>query len=457
MSRFSSFCVVLLVLIAGCTGPVQETSQVSARSESTTKADTDVKTTTEDSSGLREGLVGVNETDVFRKVKQLLSVEASSPALTVRRNESLRRVRSTPSQFARVLGVTSAMRDQASPVRGRTTRNGVIELSVSEAADATDVRTLLVHEYVHSIQLQRASYQTVRRVGVESSMRARLAVTEGAAVYVTQQYAARHDGVRNQRESVCEMYDDGAPATKLALNPYCVGAHYIEDRVDSADEIAAVYEDPPRTTEQVRHGLDPSTEPARPMAVAAKSTEEWTVTNAGLPTGLKRQGELWTYTVLTTYLPEGRADRAATGWGNDTVVKYGNGSETNWVWVTRWDDPDEADEFSSAMQVYVEAAEANATTDAAFELVRANETVVVLVTGSEAFVTEASIAMDEGTVVLRPPDGRTNSTPPVVRSPNARTDSTASAVEHRAPRSHSSVGIRNAIDPDTGPIEQVDE
>ncbi|NHN40805.1 hypothetical protein G9C85_04040 [Halorubellus sp. JP-L1] len=233
-------------------------------------------------------------------------------------------------------------------------------------------------------------------------------------MYLTQQYAAQYEGVRNQQASACAAYDAGAPATKLDLSPYCVGARYIDDRIDSPEELTAVYESPPTTTEQIRHRLDPGTEPARPLSVSPRATDEWTVTNAGLPTGLRRQGELWTYAVLTAYLSDERADRAATGWGNDTVVKYGNGSETNRVWVTRWDDPGEADEFSSAMQAHIEMAETNATTDAAFELVRVNETVVALGAGSEAFVGDASIVMGEGRVVVRPPDTRTNSTASVV-------------------------------------------
>lgn len=451
MNRFQILCVVTLVVIAGCTGPVQETERVTVESESPpeTNAEVDTTTTEKVDTATTEKVTGddrpleVNETEVFSNVKELLAVDASSPSLSVSREESVGPVRSTPGRFARVLGVYNATRDQMSPARGQAKRNGVIEISLTEAANQRDVRTILVHEYAHSIQFQLESYRAVRRVSMESSARAGRAVTEGAAVYVTQQYATQYEGVRAQRESVCEAYDDGAPATKLDLNPYCVGARYIEDRIDSPDELSAVYENPPRTTEQVRHGLDPSTEPARPMAVSSTNTEEWKVRNAGLPTGLTRQGELWTYAVLTTYLTDERADRAATGWGNDTVVQYGNGSETNQVWVTRWDDPDEANEFSSAMQAHIEAAEANTTTDAAFELVRVNETVVALIAGSDEFVTEASVVMDGETVVVRPPRGGTNST--------------ASVVEPRIPRTASSVGIRDGFDPNTGSIDRIDE
>lgn len=409
MNRIRVLCVLALVVLAGCTGPVEQTEPATVSSENPAETDDLAQTTTEESDGA-DGPLAVDETAIFGNVEALLSVEKSRPPLSVSREASLGPARSTPGRFAHELGVSNATRDQPSPVRGRTTRGGVIELTVSEAATPRDVRTLLVHEYVHSTQFQLESYRMVRRISVESSARAGRAVTEGAAVYVTQRYATRYGTVSEQQQSVCNEYDHGAPATKIALGPYCVGARYVEDRIGSSDELSNVYENPPRTTEQVRHGLDPGTEPARPLAVSPKSTEEWTVTNAGLPTGSRRQGELWTYAVLTTYLSEERADRAATGWGNDTLVRYGNGSETNRVWVTRWDDPDEAGEFASAMEAHVVAAEANGTTDAAFELVRVNETVVVLVAGSDAFVAAASVGMDDGTVVVRPPQARSDAT-----------------------------------------------
>lgn len=450
MSRFQVLCTVALLLIAGCTEPVQETERMTVESETTpeTDAEVDPETTEEVDTATTEEMpgddvpLGVSEAVVFSTVEELLSVEATSPYLSISGEESLGPVVSTPGRFARVLGVSNATREQTWPARGRTTRKGVIELTLSEAASDRDVRSLLVHEYVHSIQFQLESYRTVTGVTSASSAHAAKAVTEGAAVYVTQEYATRYDGIMNQQESVCAVYDAGAPATKIALDQYCVGARYIEDRIDSPDELTAVYENPPRTTEQIRHGLDPGTEPARPLAVSPTSTEEWTVTTAGLPTGKTRQGELWTYAVLTTYLTDDRADRAATGWGNDRIVRYGNGSETNRVWVTRWDDPGEANEFSSAMEAHVAAAEGNGTTDAAFELVRVNETVVALVAGSEAFVAEASVGMNDGTVVVRPPDARTNAT--------------ASVVEPRTPWTPSSVCLRDTVDANPGSVERVE-
>jgi|AntDeeMetagen134_2_1112570.scaffolds.fasta_scaffold04454_2 hypothetical protein len=461
MNRFQTLCVVALMLIAGCASPVQETERATLESESSpgtaagvdtaTTQEAETATTQEAETATTQEVPGddvpldIDEAEVFSNVEALLSVEATSPYLSVSREDSRGPVVSTPGRFARVLGVSNATRDEIPPVSGRASRDGVVELTLFEAAGRRDVGTFLVHEYAHSIQFQLDSYRTVRGVTSASSAHAAQAVTEGAAVYVTQEYAKRYEGVRNQQTSVCTAYDEGAPATKLALDQYCVGARYIEDRIDSPDELTAIYENPPMTTEQIRHGLDPGTEPARPLAVSPTGTEEWTVTTAGLPTGYTRQGELWTYAVLTTYLSDERADRAATGWGNDRLVRYGNGSETNRVWVTRWDDPGEANEFASAMDAHVGAAAANGTTDAAFELVRVNETVVALVAGADAFVAEASVEMDDGTVVVRPPQARTNAT-----------DSIVKPVEPRAPRTPSSVGLREAVDANPGAVERIE-
>lgn len=69
------------------------------------------------------------------------------------------------------------------------------------------------------------------------------------------------------------------------------------------------------------------------LGVTARTSDRWTPTRG--EAGATRCGELWTYAAPTASLDADRADAAATGWGNDVLVRYDWAYDPGWAWVTR--------------------------------------------------------------------------------------------------------------------------
>ncbi|WP_323674428.1 hypothetical protein [Halorubellus sp. PRR65] len=281
--------------------------------------------------------------------------------------------------------------------RGDSGPNYQITLSVSNRSTSEKLTTVLVHEYTHATNVQRPDFESVLKLD-GAQKRVEAAVSEGSATYVAQEYADRYGDAWPNQERFCESYDDGSAAARLWLGQYCVGARYVDDRIDDPANLATVYRNPPNTTEQVRHGYLPDEEPPMSMPVNATTTDSWDVVER------HRQGELWTYAVLSTHLADARADAAATGWGNDTRLTYRNFDRDGYVWVTRWDSPDDADEFETAMTAHVENATDGATTNANFRVVRVDPVSVVVLVGDEGFVDGATATATDDGVVVHPPN-----------------------------------------------------
>lgn len=260
----------------------------------------------------------------------------------------------------------------------------------------------LAHEYTHTVQFQREAFRRLQRALTLRESYSRdeylvyLAVVEGAGVYTEAAYERRYLGGRGSPSISATQYRNASSAVQFSLSRYHFGYRYLDARLDSPAGLAAVYDDPPRTTEQLLHGPSSGSEPPKRLAVATALGDERAVGRANT------NGELMTRILLATELNASRAASGADGWGNDEVVPVA-GRNRSFVWATRWDSPVEADEFDAALTAYLSARADRSggvwrDGPLAFRVVRVGEESVALLAGSESFVTEASVSGSNSSV-----------------------------------------------------------
>jgi hypothetical protein len=156
-----------------------------------------------------------------------------------------------------------------------------------------------------------------------------------------------------------------------------------------------VFEDPPRTSEELLHGLAGGAEPPADLAVAAETGGEWRVQRR------YPGGELRLRAMLTSALPGSDAAEAAAGWGNDTVLQFRDGNVTGAAWVLRFDDPAEAEEFATLFGTYEATVEGER--NASVRLVRVAAETVVVLGGAASFVSGTTATGTDASVTVRAP------------------------------------------------------
>ncbi|PSP78440.1 hypothetical protein BRC81_07815 [Halobacteriales archaeon QS_1_68_20] len=247
-----------------------------------------------------------------------------------------------------------------------------------------EIEATLVHEYAHYLQDLVGTDQLLRR-----------ATAEGGATYVEKAYAQQYlddvDPVRDLRRQYANTKKGG---TALWIGLYYFGYRHFEQRIDSSDEVWAVYEAPPETFEQLMHGLAPDEEPRGVLNVSVDSTG---------PTQTVSMGELFLQTTLRTELERPVASDAATGWANDRLVVFAD--RDVYAWTIRMDDESNASELQTALRSYLDA---KATYDGtvwtaeqtAYRLVRASDETLVLVVGNRGQVENMTVSGSDESVTI---------------------------------------------------------
>ena len=184
---------------------------------------------------------------------------------------------------------------------------------------------------------------------------------------------------------------------------YVDGRDYVGERVGTASGLSVVYDSPPRTSEQVIHGLSPVEEPAAPLDVTT-SGDEWRVA------ATDRLGEAFLRTALAGTLDAGRAARAAAGWGNDTLYTFRRPDAANgsYAWVQRWDTAADAREYLDAQRDALDergtaAGDGWRVAGVSVEVRRVGPRTTALVAGDAAFVDGTTVDGDGRDVAVRAP------------------------------------------------------
>jgi len=320
---------------------------------------------------------------------------------------------------------------------GVTTGLGEITIFTGDN-DSAAVHYVLAHEFVHYVQFTDGAAGTVTsNVNAWTTDGAFVlrGVLEGVAVYTTDEYIHRYiDTDRTNsglyRELASEIPPDGFRA--YSNFRYIYGKQYVDERIDAPSEAERIYRDPPTTSEQLLHGYSPDAEPRREMSVSIAK-------NGWHDAGGDRLGEAFLRVALRNGVGETTANRAAAGWGNDSLWIYRaveGADDESFVWVLRWDEPAEATEFVDAFRRYLDARGDRSNGEhqnrsverdvwqigddtAAVERVGQDTTVVLL--GARSFVRDAAVSGSNGDVSVVLPEPETK-TEPATRANETRID-----------------------------------
>jgi len=404
--RTVAVCLLVVLVVAGCQAPT---------------AEGDAATNASSASGgpsvaVANGSLSVDPGTTFARVQDLTGSEVPPP-------ERIRAYRSAAAfgnstdglggggtpEFWRLAGLrTDPVNESDLEVskNGYVTPTGEVVVYLGENATLADEQMVVAHELTHYVQTQNDRQLQIRDtvgLGTTESDLVLGAVVEGAAVYTTDGYMRQHGegDVLNSEwyPRIQERYPDGHVGRLLNAR-YIFGAAYMSQRLSSPAGVSEVYENPPRTTEQVIHGYGPDEEPQTSLSVNATAGREWQ------PAGTDQFGELFVRYALESSVGPDRAAAAADGWGNDTLVYYQSTERraTGYVWVLNWDDAGENTEFRRALTDALDERGDRAggawslDDNATVNVVNVDAETTALVLGPESFVRTVTVATDDGTV-----------------------------------------------------------
>ena len=394
-----------LVAAAGCAAPeATEAMEVTETPEAETPT---VET--------RGGALSFDPGTEYARLRSLLETNVPAPPSVTVLNESTLPehddgvASATPATF-RAFGVEPAP-EEREQLRYRYVAavgaTGQVRVYPGEKPRSL-VRTVLVHEFVHYVQVARGDIGRVREAVGQETTDDRFvtrSIVEGVAVTVTDAYVRRHlDAEPNGAlyERVDEAVPRGTPVWYYNVQ-YRYGARYVEGQTANASVALDVVERPPQTSEQVIHGYAPSEEPPSSLTVAVNASEsDWRAVGRDQD----RMGEAFLRAALGD-LPRDRANAAAEGWGTDRLVVFRAAAAENasYALVTRWDGPDDAADFEAAL---ADALSRRGTATAAGWRVdgrratveRTSEDTVVVLLGTAGFVGNTTVRGGDGEVTV---------------------------------------------------------
>ncbi|QPV64048.1 hypothetical protein I7X12_05310 [Halosimplex litoreum] len=338
----------------------------------------------------------MNATEVYQRVERLMGVDAPAPTVRVSDDGPIDFSSRELTPTTEALGYRSgdgavSQCGQFYPAFASTDTVTVAPGDLS--ADAVEL--VLAHEFVHIVQDAVAGFD---RVGEVERYAVDHALSEGSAVYVADRYADRYDKRWNGttplgiRECIYDRIDDG---TRGLAGRYYFGGLHFEQRLDTPANLSAVYRAPPRTTEQVIHGLAPGTEPVANLSVSVRQRGRW------IGDARERAGELRLRSWLYTGLQADRVETAATGWGADELLTFQRGDETSVAWVLRADSESDADELAAAAADLGTTLESRDATSV--ETARVGDETVVVFAGTESFAAGGEATGSDGDVTVTVP------------------------------------------------------
>jgi hypothetical protein len=339
---------------------------------------------------------------IYERVGRMLDVpESDWPYTTVRVEEppdSGTTTRASTSGFTNYVGIEPlpSSGDGGGVQTGAYARGTSVTLFDHENASETFQRHVLAHEFVHVFQFE-AGFDGLQPEADLDDLDLRRArpflktvMTEGSAEYVQERYRLRYQNASLNQTRLGDDWKAAAAYVRHRIAPYEYGSRYFALRAQNATEVTDVYDDPPRTAEQVLHGYDPDDERALPLTVDATDGETGFET-----TGAVTKGELFARLALSSELDWERAAAAAEGWGMDRLQYFAGGSGTDgYAWTLRWDDASDAAEFTESFRTY------DSRNDAAFRVEAVTDETVVVFAGADAFVEDASATGNTSSVTI---------------------------------------------------------
>jgi tetratricopeptide (TPR) repeat protein len=243
-------------------------------------------------------------------------------------------------------------------------KEGAFYLVEREEQSANDQLTI-AHEYTHALQDQHFGLDPNGEEEQNGDQSLAFdALLEGDATLAMYQYAGEHVGVfdfAEARSKAAGMESEALDASpefirRLDLFPYEEGLKFVQALYQGGGwpAIDEAYAQPPQSTEQILHpdryrsGDTPEAVKLPDLAAALGGT--WKLAEADV------FGELGLRLALAQYLGPAAAKAAADGWGGDgyALLQQGEGGPLALVMQSTWDDADEADQFWTLLQTYME-------------------------------------------------------------------------------------------------------
>lgn len=344
------------------------------------------------------GSLALDATAAFDRVQNVTASDVRPPTVVLRNLTERKRFAPGASPQLAALGFDNASLSPRQP-GGLTVTSGRIYLHQG-AGSAAEVEQVLAHEYVHTVQFRSemlpwlSALDQPRRTSDLIFTRSML--TEGAAVYATDEYTERHLDIANQSAEIQRRVEQGNASERLFWAKYRDGYDYVDSRVDSSANLSAAFEDYPTSTEAVMHpDGNVDTSPV-PLTVDASAPTREYVTLA-----TDTNGEYVLRSALDTEVDYETAAAAATGWGNDTIATFRHTTESGrygWVWTIRMDNETETDELVETLSTYAE--ERTNDSELAFESTRLDADTAALTIGTDAFVANTTVAATDGNVTV---------------------------------------------------------
>jgi len=393
--------VAVLVALAGCTYGVGGASPA-APNAGGDATPVEGPATGVSTVSLENSSLSLPADSIFARVETLTGEDVQAPPVQVLRGRSAGggafSFPQTPYGFVEDMGMTGVAAGGDSAA-GMTDGFGQVFLVAGDAT-RVDQTKVLVHEYVHVVQI-RGDLLPWDLADLQGNVptdeaQTKLALTEGAAVWVTDRYVERHMGpnVTLQSTEMARAYESARVGGRFFVARYHFGAQGVDHRVDDPSQLRDLYRGPlPETTEQLIHGYAPSEEPMDRVAVDATGGGGWTVDD---PDDEDRLGELFVRVALSKELSLDAAAAAADGWGYDRLLEFERDDASAFAWVTRWDDAANATAFESAFRTYADRRQTGP--DQAFRTARVDDETVVVYSGPPTVVAEATATVENGTV-----------------------------------------------------------
>lgn len=367
-------CVlVVAVVLAGCQAPVAEDS--TANQADDTDAGEGVMNGTDGDDGstpganateitVKNGTLAVDPGVVYDRLRTLKDTDVPAPE-QIRAFDSQEELenfsatpRGDPPQFFEVVGYNTTTFSSDGIVQrignGYVTGLGTVVVFPNPDGGRDDEQLLLAHELTHYLQQQEGRYGEILAnvdVSTTDGQYVRRSLIEGAAVTTTDAYLREYGETDTLNSPAYVEWMDTIPPGQIARysnSQYVNGTAYIEQRIESTDDIGTVYERPPETSAEILHGPDVRT---RPLPVRVDAGSNWR------QIGSDRMGEAFLRYALESDVAPERASDAAAGWANDSLQIFQSSETANasYAWVIRWNDSTAGETFERTVSEYLDA------------------------------------------------------------------------------------------------------
>jgi len=209
--------------------------------------------------------------------------------------------------------------------------------------DSFNAKKTLVHELTHILQ---DKYFHLPDTTTFDGDKAKAALENNFTVEVSNEKPFNERGSNGQFIVECSA---SLPDTISRLNyfPYDYGLKFTRalHAKGGWEIVNQAYENPPTTTEQIIH-------PEKYFAdEKAQSVEEPPITEGGWQKiKNERFGEYFILVMLSNWIPNDEAEKAAEGWGGDNFTYYERGDDYLLTWNITWDSLEDASEFYLSFQ-----------------------------------------------------------------------------------------------------------